>query len=242
VAALAVVVAVAGPAPSGSIEGKTTYEGTPPTMKAIDMEKEPKCAKKHNPPMLGQTVVTGPANALQYVLVYISAGGPPSPIPSETVRFDEKDCAYLPHILPMQVGQLLRIYSDDPVSHNIHPRPVLNTEWNKAQPPGSLPINTTWEKPEIIEVKCDVHSWMHGYFAVLKTSHYMVSDSNGSYSLKGLTPGIYTITAWQEQYGAQSQQVKVVDAATTNINFVFKVSPSLNKWASASLQNPILPN
>jgi hypothetical protein len=228
IAALAVVVASAGPAPSGSIEGKTTYEGTPPTMKPINMGQEPTCAKAHNSPILMQNVVTGPANALQYVLVYISAGDPPSPIPSEPAKFDQKGCTYIPHVLPMQVGQILQIYSNDPFSHNIHPRPKLNTEWNKSQPAGSMPINTSWDKPEIIEVKCDIHSWMHGYFAVLKTPHYMVTDNGGSYSLKGLPRGIYTITAWHEQYGAQSQQVKVGEAEATNINFIFKAKPFLN--------------
>jgi len=225
IVAMAVIVSSAGPAPSGTIEGKTTYTGTPPKMKPIDMGKEPTCAKEHNPPLLTQNVVTGPANALQYVVVYISAGDPPSSIPSEPVRFDQKGCTYIPHVLAMQAGQILQIYSDDPLSHNIHPRPKLNPEWSKAQPPGSLPINTSWNKPEFIEVKCDIHPWMHGYFAVLNTSHYAVTDGNGNFSLKGLLPGKYTVTAWQEQYGAQNQEVILGGAETKNINFDFKVKP-----------------
>lgn len=120
--ALAVIVGSAGPAPSGTIEGKITYAGIPPKMRPLDMAKEPTCAKEHNPPLLAQNVVTGPANALQYVVVYISAGESPSPIPSEPVRFDQKGCMYIPHVLAMQAGQILQIFSDDPFSHNIHPQ------------------------------------------------------------------------------------------------------------------------
>jgi hypothetical protein len=89
-----------------------------------------------------------------------------------------------------------------------------------------MPINTSWDKPEFIEVKCDIHAWMHSYFAVLNTSHYSVSDDNGNFSLKGLPPGKYTITAWHEQYGSQSQQVVVDGTETRNINFVFKATAS----------------
>jgi hypothetical protein len=226
-AGFAIAVLGAPPAGSGAIEGKVTYTGTPPKMKPIDMAKEPTCAKEHNPPEMAQNVVTGPGNALQYVVVYISAGEQPSPTPSQAVRFDQKGCMYIPHVLPMQVGQELLIYTDDPFAHNIHPLPKVNPEWNKSQPPGAAPIDTKWDKPEFIEVKCNIHPWMHGYFVVLRTSRYAVTDNNGAFSLKGLPAGKYTVTAWQEQYGTQSQEVTISGSETKTANFVFKVTPYL---------------
>ena len=68
---------------------------------------------------------------------------------------------------------------------------------------------------------------MHGYFAVLKTSHYAVTDNNGSFSLKGLAPGKYTVTSWQEQYGTQSQEVTLAAGETKSITFTYKVTPYL---------------
>ena len=75
----------------------------------------------------------------------------------------------------MEADQQLQIYNDDQTSHNIHPLAKVNQEWNKSQPPGSPPIDTKWDKPEFIPVKCNIHPWMHGYFVVLKTSHYAVT-------------------------------------------------------------------
>src|SRR2546430_6089187 len=115
----AIVARGAPPASAGAISGKVTYSGTPPKMKPIDMAKEPTCAKEHNPPEMAQNVVTGPGNALEYVVVYISAGGPPSPTPTQAVRYDQKGCMYIPHVLPMQVDQPLQIYTGDPFAHNI---------------------------------------------------------------------------------------------------------------------------
>jgi Carboxypeptidase regulatory-like domain len=226
-AGFAIMLRATPPAGSATIEGKVTYTGTPPKMKPIDMAKEPTCAKEHNPPEMTQNVVTGPGNTLQYVVVYISAGEQSSPPPSQPVRYDQKGCMYIPHVLPMQAGQELMIYTDDPFAHNIHPMPKINPEWNKSQPPGAPPIVTKWEKPEFIPVKCNIHPWMHGYFVVLRNSHYSVTDNNGAFSLKGLAPGKYTVTAWQEQYSTQSQDVTVSGSETKTVNFVFKVTPYL---------------
>ncbi len=209
----------------GSVSGKVTYEGTPAKQKPIDMSKEPSCAKQYTTPPTTETVVTGPANSLADVVVYISAGAPDEPPPAQPVTFDQKGCRYIPHVLPMQTNQELKVVNDDQTSHNIHPLAKVNHEWNKSQPPGSPPIKTAYEKPEFIAVKCNVHPWMHGYFAVLGTSRYSVSDDDGKFSLKGLPPGKYTLTAWQEKFGTQTQDVTVTSGGTAKANFTFKATP-----------------
>lgn len=221
----AMVILAVLPAGSGTVSGKVTYTGTPPKMKPIDMSKEPNCVKAHPTPVMTENVVTGPGNALQYVVVFISAGDQGSSADTQPVRLDQKGCQYLPHVLTMQVNQPLVIYNDDPHSHNIHPLPKLNAEWNKSQPPGTPPINTKYDKAEFIPVKCNVHPWMHGYFVVLNTPRHAVTDNNGEFSLKGLPPGKYTITAWHEQFGTQSQEVTISGSETKAINFVFKALP-----------------
>jgi plastocyanin len=228
VAALAGNGGIAGlPVPAGgaTITGKVTYTGTPPKMKPIDMSKEPSCAKQHATPVMTENVATGPANALQFVVVYISAGDTDTSAPTEAVRYDQKGCQYLPHVLPMHAGQSLQIYNDDQTSHNIHPLAKVNAEWNKSQPSGSPPIDTKYDKAEFIPVKCNIHPWMHGYFVVLNTSHYSVTEQDGGFSLKGLPAGKYTVTAWQEQYGTQSQDVTVGAGESKAINFTFKALP-----------------
>jgi plastocyanin len=226
--ALISVGAVAGPPTppaNGTITGKVTYTGTPPKMKPIDMAKEPSCAKQHATPVMTENVATGPENALEFVVVYISAGDSGGSAPTEAARYDQKGCQYTPHVLPMQTGQALQIYNDDQTSHNIHPIAKTNPEWNKSQPAGSPAIDTKYEKPEFIPVKCNIHPWMHGYFAVLNTSHFAVTGQDGSFSLKGLPPGKYTVTAWQEQYGSQNQEVTVGAGDSKPINFTFKALP-----------------
>jgi hypothetical protein len=168
-------------------------------------------------------VVTGPGNGLVNVVVYVSAGAPDDSAPSQAAKFEQKNCQYLPHLLAFQVNQPLEIVNDDQTSHNIHPLPRLNREWNRSQPSGSPPITEKYDKAEFILVKCNVHPWMRGYFAVMKNSHYVISGADGEFKLSNLPAGKYTISAWHESYGEQSQEVIISGSETLPVNFAFKV-------------------
>ena len=210
----------------GTVTGKVTYTGTPAKPKPIDMSKEPSCAAQHSTPQMTESAVTGPGNTLEYVVVYISQGAPAeSAAPSSPATFDQKGCHYAPHVLAFQVNQELKVTNSDQTSHNIHPLAKTNREWNKSQPPGTPPLSEKYDKPEFISVKCNIHPWMHGYFAVLSTSHYAVSDGNGDFKLPNLPPGKYTLTAWHESYGTQTQEVTIAGSETKTVNFAFTAKP-----------------
>src|SRR2546430_16198170 len=91
------------PASAGAISGKVTYTGTPPKMRPIDMAKEPACVTDHPTPVMTQDVVTGSANSVRYVVVYISGGDQGAPAATDTVRYDQKGCLYIPHVAVLQV-------------------------------------------------------------------------------------------------------------------------------------------
>jgi plastocyanin len=219
-------VAIAGPNPTaGTISGKVTYEGPPANMKPIDMSNEPSCAKMYSTSPMAETVVTGSGNGLANVVVYISAGAPDDSAPPTAAVFTQKGCRYIPHLMAFQVNQEIKIQNEDQTLHNIHTLSKLNHEWNKSQPPGAPPISEKYDKAEIFPVKCNVHPWMRGTFAVLKNSHFAVTGDGGAFTLPNLPPGKYTVTAWHEYYGEQSQEVVVIGSETKTVNFVFKAKP-----------------
>jgi hypothetical protein len=208
---------------AGTVTGKVTYTGTPAKPRAIDMSKEPSCAQQHAVPVTNETVVAGPNNTLENVVVYVSSGAADdNQVPPQTVTYTQKGCQYLPHILPMHINQELKITNEDQTVHNVHAIAKINREWNKSQQPGAPPIVEKYEKEEFIPVKCSVHPWMHGYFAVLKTPHYDVSKNGGAFKLANLPPGKYTITAWHEDYGTQTADVTITGKEIKELNFAFK--------------------
>jgi hypothetical protein len=228
-AALSILLASAavysGPG-SGAITGKVTYTGTPAKPKLVDMSKQPECVKLHPAGLPTEDVITGPGNTLQNVVVYVSAGDShAAPVPTTAVSFDQHGCHYTTHVLALRVGQDVSISNSDPFSHNIHPLAKINREWNRLQPPNTPPFTYSYENEEFIPVKCNIHAWMKAYFVVLKTSHFWVTRQDGAFTLPDLPPGRYTITAWHETYGTQSQEVTVGSGETHPVNFVFHATP-----------------
>jgi len=211
----------------GSISGVVKLEGAAPKFRPINMSADPYCVKaNHGHPVYPDEVVTGPGNSLANVVVYIKSGleDYSFPTPSESVTLDQKDCMYTPHVVALMVGQQIKVINSDQTTHNIHPTPTDNRQWNKSQPPGAPPILETFARPEIaIPVKCNVHPWMKGYIAVMSNPYYAVTGKDGQFDLKNVPPGTYTIEAWQEKYGTQDQTITITSKQEkTGVDFTFK--------------------
>ncbi|MFZ0959018.1 MAG: carboxypeptidase regulatory-like domain-containing protein [Candidatus Sulfotelmatobacter sp.] len=212
----------------GKITGTVKLDGVAPHMRGIDMSKDNYCVKAHaNDPAHLETVVVGSGGGLENVVLYISAGltgGELTEVPTAVPVFDQKNCMYTPHVLAMDVNQKYEVKTSDQTTHNIHPLPnpmTGNIPWNESQPPGAAPIVKSWKAPEMIPVQCNIHPWMHGWFVVVK-GPYATTDSSGAYTINGVPPGSYTVTAWQETYGTQAQKVTVAAGGAGKADFTFK--------------------
>ena len=211
---------------TGVVKGVVKFTGTVPPPKRVSMSADPTCAKEHPGPVVNRDVVADPKGDLENVIVFISDGlgdrtfdPPPQP-----VVIAQKGCVYEPHVLAMQANQPLEVVNEDSTSHNIHPVPVNNREWNKAEPPGSK-VEESFAREEVaIPVKCNIHPWMKGYVAVFKHPYFAVTPQDGSFVLPNLPPGTYTIKAWHEKLGTATQTITVGPNETKEISFVFKSS------------------
>jgi plastocyanin len=215
---------------TASLTGTVKYDGPAPKRAPISMVKEPTCATAHQTPQLAEDVIVGSDGTLQNVLVYVSEGVPDTTFdtPAEPVVLTQKGCTYSPHVIAMQTGQKLRIVNGDQTSHNIHPMPTGNREWNKSQPAATAPFEESFAREEIgIPVKCNVHAWMRAYISVLRHPFFSVSNASGSFSIKSLPPGNYTITAWHEKLGTSTQKITVGAGDTKALQFVFKGRPGV---------------
>ena len=208
-------------------ESLLKFDGTPQKPKNINMAAEPNCAKEHSTPAQTEDVVPGDGGTLQNVVVYLKGdfsqySFPPSTTPTS---IDQKGCQYHPHVLALMTGAPLQVVNSDQTTHNIHPVPKDNREWNESQPPGATPINQSFARPEVaIPVKCNVHPWMKAYIAVFNNPYYQVTGKDGSFSLKNVPPGTYSVTAWHELYGSSEQSVTVGPSESKSVTITFKAT------------------
>ncbi len=197
---------------AGSITGKVAFAGDKPVMKTLSMDAVPNCARAHTTPQKSQEVMVNENGTLKNVFVWVKAGVPDKqwPVPPSAVKLEQKGCMYEPHVLGVMATQEIEIINDDPTNHNIHPLPKVNQEWNESQPPKGDPKKKSFARQEVlISVKCNVHPWMRAYIGVVGHPFFAVTGDDGTFTIKGLPPGTYTIEAIQEKFGSKEMQVTV---------------------------------
>jgi len=209
---------------SATITGKVAFDGTAPTMEKIKMEADAFCKSAHAEPVYSQEVVVNPNKTLQWVFVYVKEGVTGTyPAPTTPVTIDQHGCQYHPHIFGIQAGQPLKILNSDSTLHNIHALPKKNPEFNIGQPFKGMETLKKFETAEVpVHFKCDVHKWMGAYAGVLNHPFFAVTNEQGTFEIKNLPPGNYVIEAWQEKYGAQTQNVSVTGSEPKTVDFTFK--------------------
>jgi plastocyanin len=197
-----------------SISGKVVYSGPKPTIRKISMEANAACAKIHPNGLPSPEVMLGPDDSLQNVLVYVKSGpgvlGKTFPTPTEVVKINQTGCMFEPHVVAVMVNQKIEIANSDPSNHNIHVMAEGNPTWNVTQTPATPPKVAQFAKPELgLVLMCNIHPWMRVYANVLTNPYFAITGKDGSFTIKGLPPGIYTLEAWHERFGTQEKKVKV---------------------------------
>ncbi len=212
---------------ASSITGTVTFDGKPPALRPIAMDADPVCAKKHSGPVPNEMLVLGSGNTMGNIMVWVSKGLPAGktwPVPKTPVVLDQNGCMYKPHVMGIMVGQAYKILNSDGILHNIHTLPKINPAFNKGMPGTIKEATTVFNKPEeVFHIKCDVHPWMSAYIAVFTHPFFAVTGPDGKFTISGLDPGTYQITAWHERLGTQTASVTVGANDTKAQNFKFAV-------------------
>ena len=207
------------PATAASVSGTVKFDGTAPKPAKIDMSQDANCQGSN---AAENIVVSG--GHLENVFVYVKEGlgNRTFDVPKEAATLTQTGCRYKPHVLGLMTGQTITIVNGDPTTHNIHPTPKDNREWNESQAPKAAPIEKTFAREEILlPVKCNQHPWMRMFVNVVKSPFYAVSGPDGKFEIKGLPPGDYTIAFVHEKLGEQDQKVTLAakDAKTVEVTF-----------------------
>jgi hypothetical protein len=223
--------AAVDPATAGSITGKVMLEGAAPKNDPIKMNADPVCLQVNKGVQTQETYMVGSGGELENVFVYVKdgLGSLTFTAPTTPVTLDQRGCRYRPHVFGIMIGQPLEILNSDPTLHNIHAVPKVNREFNTGQPIQGMKTSQTFTTKEVmLPFKCDVHGWMNAYVGVLDHPYFAVSGASGTFEIANLPPGNYTIEAWHERGGAQTQMVTIGPKETKDVAFTFKAAATTN--------------
>ena len=174
---------------------------------------------------LGEEIVLSPDRGIRNAVV--SLQNPPpgakweAPLP--TVKVDQKECLFVPHVVAVPVAGTVEFLNSDRLLHNLKSYSKANSPFNKAQPKART-IPVVFKEPEIIRVECDLHSWMRAWVVVAAHPFYVVTNDHGEFTLGGVPAGKYTLQVWQESLGTVTRDVTVGDSdvATVTVEMVRK--------------------
>lgn len=211
------------PSEIASISGVVTFSGTAPAGKKLSLPAG--CQKPGSPPVFSNEVMTKNGK-LENVLIRITKGleGKTfNDVPSRPVYLDQKGCIYHPRVTAARVGQEVVFINSDPIFHNVKSLTKNNESFNVPMAKKDQRFSKRFSKPELfLQAKCSVHPWMGAYIAVVDHPFFAVTKDDGVFSLKDLPVGKYTIEAWHEIYGTQSQEITVTKDNNPSITFSFK--------------------
>jgi hypothetical protein len=232
--------AVMATADAPSIVGQIYFDGVPPPRRPIDFSMVQTCSGYHTKPAYDDSLLVNTNGTLSNAVVAIVAGLDPDHEfgpPAAPVVLDQQGCFFEPHVIAMMTRQQVVVRNSDPFLHNVRSTATENERFNLAQ---YTQHDTTKLKspavPEFFQVKCDIHPWMSSWFCVFDHPYFAVTGKDGTFSLKGLPPGHYTLRAWHEKLGKQERQIVVEAGKPVEVDFTFRATQSASGTPSAPSQ------
>ena len=219
--------APAAPAGRGFIEGTVRLTGTPPppTYAETTASAAPSCGDK----VADRSLTVGEGGALAYVVVSLADGaslpaaGASPPPPS----LDQKKCAYEPPVLAARAGATLEVRNSDPVMHNVRAVAGAQSVFNVAMPLEGMTLKKPLPAaPGTVQVKCDVHPWMHAVVRTFDHPYFTTTDAQGHFRLE-VPEGTHTVVLWHERLPEVSKPLTVKAGETVQLE---------QNWAAAELK------
>jgi len=170
-------------------------------------------------------LVVGAGGGVQNVVLSIEtvASGKDWGFPQE-FTYDQKKCRFVPRVLLIKPNMAGSVLNSDTIGHNFHTisTGVYNIN-KKIQPNAKLVVTGSQiRRSGKVRAKCDIHSWMGGYWIVAETPYTVLTDKDGNFSIKDIPPGNYTLKIWHEKLGESQQKVVVKKGESTKADVALK--------------------
>jgi len=170
------------------------------------------------------------------IVVYLTKA-PAADLDLSKAKFvmDQRNLEFRPHVLPVLVGSTVQFPNNDEVDHNIFSMSRTKKFNLGSYKPGDSKA-VIFDKPGIVELRCDVHAEMAAYILVMKSPYFAVTDKKGNYripdaaylqqvglaDLPQLAPGKYVIKTWQEKLKTQKKSVMVPENGDLTVQLNLK--------------------
>lgn len=208
---------------SGTIQGQIRLTGVAPPNPIIRMGADPACSAAYaGTRPTHDFVVKNAEGGLANVLVAVQGAFPGTPVPTTPVVIDQQGCVFRPRVIGVRAGQVLEVRNDDKTMHNVHSLSVKGNAFNVSQVVGRPPFAVTMAHEEkLLRIRCDVHTWMNVYVAVIDHPYFAVTGVDGGFVIRGVPAGRHLIQVWHELYGPLTATADVPAGGAVTVDFAY---------------------
>ncbi|NOX33721.1 MAG: hypothetical protein GXP56_08275 [Deltaproteobacteria bacterium] len=157
------------------------------------------------------------------ILVYLARAKGPLPSLQKEFVLDQNNLTFSPHILVIPEGATVSFPNNDKVDHNVFSLSRTKKFNFGSYKPGES-HKVVFDKPGIVELRCDLHSEMLSYILVMKSPYYALTDKKGNFfiDVTGLAPGKYILKTWHEKLKNSKVSVKLPAALKSKLAIKLK--------------------
>lgn len=140
--------------------------------------------------------------------------------PREHATMDQKNLTFIPHVLPVLAGTTIDYLNSDDVLHNVFTPDKCAEKFNLGTwPKGHVRSYTFNDVGCNAVMLCNVHPEMEAYIVVLQNPYYAVSSKDGSYLIKRVPAGKYTLRIWHEKLKGEPKEITVPESGEVEMDF-----------------------
>ena len=153
-------------------------------------------------------------------IVYLEGSfAKPANLPTKEVA--QKDLAFIPALLPVQVGTKVEFPNlEKDTYHNIFSySPAKRFDLGRYRPDEKPVPSQLFDVAGLVTLRCDIHEHMRGLILVLATPHFVTTDESGRFRLTGLPAGHYTLKAWIDSRTTREHPVDLKSGSTLHVDF-----------------------
>jgi len=153
------------------------------------------------------------------IAVYIDAiPGKKFDLPAQHASVDQRNSVFIPHAIVILRGTTVDFLNSDQVAHNVY-WPSINGDKKLRH---SLTIVSPGQKKSFqfndlgaAQMLCNLHLEMNGYILVVPTPYFALTGNDGTFTIKDVPPGTYTLKTWSEDGKPTTQTITATDATTS---------------------------
>jgi plastocyanin len=166
---------------------------------------------------------TDSGSELTNVVVFLRDAPKPQSLQPTRARIVQENETFVPRVVAITRGSTVDFPNADPFFHD-----VFSLSRSGTFDLGSYPRGQTksqqFRRAGLIKVYCHIHSHMSASIMVFDHPFFTIPRADGTFTIDDVPPGTYSVSAWHERIGENTQPVRIEAGRPSEVQFALPIA------------------